>query len=324
MNARRVIGFIFLYIGIIATLFALIATLLPILENEQIRLIVASFDEPTSNAVLWAVNQFFLWMMHNPSVLFGIGGGLGVLGAFLLWNGNRQALPPASRPTPPPKLRNPPRDSAPRASAPAPDWRRSAPAPLPPSQLDSWLGEAAPRKDFSPMVVRQEPIKSPTLANASSTESNPYLSYGQSAYAPPKRETSPKPAPPEPNSPYQKPIQETPLEEKPPDVAAIKPQEGPASSLSEAAALSSATLSSAVPKPMVFRKAPLTENEKKEDVAATFLSSPRIRSTMSSKAPMTAPASEEITPPVLEQTAAPSPQYLSKRIRSTMKKRATS
>ena len=193
MQIRKNLGLALLYSGALIMLFGLIFTFLPTSQNEQIRLIIASFEVPSNSPVLDFINQQFLSMIRYHNQLLMVGGGAIFLGLILFLTAriSDAAVSQKRRPASPPVHRSS-----------TLEWRR--PAAFPPPYLNHSWENTLLDEDFAPLSTPSEPPKSVPVFDP--REDNPYFAYGQSAYAPPKRNEilSPNPAPD--LSFYQRPI----------------------------------------------------------------------------------------------------------------------
>ena len=208
MKIVKTLGLTLLYLGLIILLFGALATLLPGIENEQIRLILASFQVPVSNPALAFVHRQFLWMLANGFFLLLLGGGILVLSAgFLLISFSSAPKAPSHKtqtatrvPFTPQPVFNPKKGR----SEPPGQWRRET--------SESTMSPST--HPFFPF-----PAENPSTTEARPNPSaNPYRSYGYSAYAPPPKPTAPAPVPAEPSA-YQRPSKRSSVAEIPAQIS---------------------------------------------------------------------------------------------------------
>ncbi len=171
MKFRKFLGWLLSILGGLAALFALLAILLPQLQNTQVRLILASFETHSRNVAVNTINQGMLYVLHNPYQILAAGGIAMVLGLALLFigSGQSQEASPSAAAGPYTVLSGgAPARTAARQTP--PQWRRPASRQDLPSSDDF---RAPPTPGFAPAIAAAQPPP------------NPYRSYGQSAYAPP-------------------------------------------------------------------------------------------------------------------------------------------
>ncbi len=190
MSFKRFMGWFLLCTGILTMLAAGLGIVLPSIENEQVRLILASVETVSRNPVANASNGLFsLILTHSYRILLA-GATLGAVGALILWLLERgQGKRPRTH-----APADPYRAFADAAQSTTYSWRRpvspEAPAftPGPATAAipeDDLLGDPQPthpQPPVPPPYARPAPASTPSSV---SEQANPYRSYGQSAYAPP-------------------------------------------------------------------------------------------------------------------------------------------
>ncbi len=94
MKVRRALGGTLFGLGCAAVFIGLLATVLPMIQNDQLKLVLQTFETPSQNAVVEAMNAGMRYAMANSYGVMGLGVGLMLAGAgLLLWNGQADAQP---------------------------------------------------------------------------------------------------------------------------------------------------------------------------------------------------------------------------------------
>ena len=261
MKFQRFMGWLFLCVGIMGVLIAFVALVLPMIDNDQVRLILSSLEVPSRSQVANWLNQAMLFILRNQGLLLGAGAGLVLVGSLLLYSAIRRSEQGYYEPSPI-SYRNPYTvlDDTDRGMPAEPDPRRR------PAYLSD-IGDAAP----PPVSFARQP--------------NPYRAYGsEKPYSwlnstpaeSPDKTAAPATAPLTPDlsqTSYQRP-QPSSLPQTPPPVPEVEP---PVLEVEPPVPVS-------VNEPQPFRerasaKAPDLDSEA---VIPRYLS-PRIRSTMKRK-----------------------------------------
>jgi len=147
MKKRKLLSNILIGIGCVALFISLAAFLLPRIDNEQLRLVLSSFETPSSNPVIQTMNDGMLFAMENCYPLMLISSMVSLLGILLSLGANstEPQQPAAKRRTSSQRVRN--------ASA----------LPVIPSKKNPFAS--------LPMQTAPRP------ANATPTENNPFIRY---------------------------------------------------------------------------------------------------------------------------------------------------
>ena len=106
MKAAKGLSGLVFGLGCATVFVGLLALILPAVQNEQLALVLASFETPSDNVLVSAINSAMSYALKNPYVILLCGGGLAFVGALLiLWCGEparRRSAPPRRRPAPAP------------------------------------------------------------------------------------------------------------------------------------------------------------------------------------------------------------------------------
>lgn len=84
MKLLRFLGGFLFCVGCVTAIIGLLALLLPMVENEQLQLVLASFGTPSDNAVVNAVNTVMSYALNNCYVVMLSGAGSLMIGAVLI------------------------------------------------------------------------------------------------------------------------------------------------------------------------------------------------------------------------------------------------
>ena len=195
MRFLKNLGLMLIYLGLILALLGLLAMVLPGLQNEQIQLILASFEAPAANPVLGFVNQQFLAAIRDAVILLAVGSAMVVLGGGISLAGRKLSRkgnlgrPAAQK----------------RHGRAAAAVRHAAPLPTPPENPESKPPHPLPVAPKPPPAAPQRPAGN-TLAAPEAKKQNPYRAYGRKTYAPTgKVLANDIPVNPTDTSPYQRP-----------------------------------------------------------------------------------------------------------------------
>ena len=83
MKFLRFLGASLVFLGCLAALAGVLATAAPLIENDHVRLILASFSEKSLDPLINAVNRVMLYCLNHNYLLFGIGAGVMLLGGIV-------------------------------------------------------------------------------------------------------------------------------------------------------------------------------------------------------------------------------------------------
>lgn len=216
MKVRRTIGGALFGMGCAVTFVGILATVLPMIQNDQLQLVLSSFEMPSSNLIVSAINGAMTYALHHcyGVLLCGIvmmAAGMGIL------------------------LSRPRRRSARRRMASPYSRPASAPRPV-------WPEEDADWSAWKPRETRANPFAGAIYEDLPSRTSSPPV---PAAYTPPPILPTSNAA--DEPSPYARPFTEPP----PAPVSAEPPASEPfaASPVPEPPAAEVAFASSAVPEP---------------------------------------------------------------------------
>ena len=90
MKAFRVIGAVFCVFGCIFALLGVISSILPLIENEQLQIIVNSFQEPSTDALTNMLNSWIVFCLHSGYFLLFCGISLTVAGGLISSSANKR------------------------------------------------------------------------------------------------------------------------------------------------------------------------------------------------------------------------------------------
>lgn len=265
MKIRRKIGGTLFGISCAVTFVGALATVLPLIPNDQLRLVLSSFEMPSDNVVVNCINGAMTYALHHcyGVLLCGLAGMLAGVG-ILLWGSRRRparrspykrpAPPPADRPTqetgwtPPEPRHNPFAEGSydelfmPRSSAPAVPRAYTPPPILPRTDAQAASPYARPEPppaDALPGQPSEVPFAGPPVVAPPPPPAPP----PEEPLAPPS--VAPPPAPP---PVPQEPARQRPMPSAPPQAEAGTPSESGSRVIFR-------------PRPMVREEAPAPEPE---------------------------------------------------------------
>ena len=262
MKVRRTLSGILFGLGCALTFIGLLALILPAIANEQLRLVLASFEAPSDNPVVQLMNSGMSFALrHSWQVLF-TGAALLVIGliCFILFSREKKRIPqqePYQRP----------------ASLPSqPLWEQpEAPRPNPFADLALWDQQFAPAKKQEIASENPFSVYGGPMLERNRVEDVPAYSFTPEVYA--------RPVEPEPISQSEPVAQPLPIMEtvQPSAAAPILPQ--------ASAPLTPPSLSAQSSMPIAPPPAPAAEKPEpvytpNEEPDAPVQISSRIRSTM--------------------------------------------
>ena len=263
MKIRRKIGGTLFGISCAVTFVGALATVLPLIPNDQLRLVLSSFEMPSDNVVVNCINGAMTYALHHcyGVLLCGLAGMLAGVG-ILLWGSRRRparrspykrpAPAPADRPTqetgwtPPEPRHNPFAEGSydelfmPRSPAPAVPRAYTPPPILPRTDAQAASPYARPEPppaDALPGQPSEMPFAGPPVAPP------PPPAPPEEPWAPPS--VAPPPAPP---PVPQEPARQRPMPSAPPQAEAGTPSESGSRVIFR-------------PRPMVREEAPAPEPE---------------------------------------------------------------
>lgn len=206
MKFQRFLGALLVYSGGVLVLTSLLASVLPMIDNPQIRLILDSLQTRSRSVVANGLNQALLFVLRNHYPLLGAGAGLMALGG-LLGHSARRSPAKASYPVPIAGSSGPYTvlgDKHPVPPPVAPQWRKPSYQLI----LAEKSPDLLPGKQTAPPAV-PFPGSSPTPAAAPHSpgqrKANPYRAYGQRVPSVPVS-PAPKPSSPAAYQPPRKPL----------------------------------------------------------------------------------------------------------------------
>jgi len=184
---KKALGLILVYLGIIVLLFGFLAMFLPGVPNEQVQLILASFETPSHSTVLNFVNRLFLSMIQYAAQMLIAGGAITLFGIIIL------ILPTPKRAVSNRKKQSTSRKKkfgikaspAKHYKAVSSEWRR-LPRAMPSQEIPA-ISEAIP--DATPLLELTVPTQQSTLQDeqhtdlVSSQASPPLFAYQKPHYA---------------------------------------------------------------------------------------------------------------------------------------------
>ncbi len=102
MKVHKILsGFLF-GLGCVVTFVGLAATVLPMIQNDQLRLVLSSFETPSQNAFVNAINHAMSFSLRNCYLVMVVGAGVVLAGALLMLtarpSGEETAAPAARAP----------------------------------------------------------------------------------------------------------------------------------------------------------------------------------------------------------------------------------
>ncbi len=121
MKFWRALGGVFVFLGCLMALAGILATVAPMIENEQVKRIIESFSTRTLDPVFNAINAAILTGLHNNYLIFAIGAGLLLTGGLLRAasaGGAGAGEPPAQGEKRAARLAMPERTTSPQAEPP--------------------------------------------------------------------------------------------------------------------------------------------------------------------------------------------------------------
>lgn len=189
VKARKFFGVLFTIIGAMTAFISVAVLILPLVANDQTRLVLESFHQPSNNPLVNAMNRCITFMMENGTLTLAMGAGVLLTGILLLLSAARLEEEQAA------KRRSAQRKTPPSAQ-PAPVWKTR------PS------GEAVSQNPFANPVTEQVPQTKPTVSPAPDrTQELETLPPAQPASPAPLSPTSPLASKglPQDNSSYQRP-----------------------------------------------------------------------------------------------------------------------
>ncbi len=139
MKFWKALGGVLVFLGCLTALTGILATVAPMIDNDQVRRIIESFSVRTLDPVLNGINTAILFCLRSHTLLFAIGAGALLLGG--LMRAAAAGKVPASE-THTGSMRQ--AESAPIAKAPARPARAAAPAPA-----TTPASAAAPKREQS-------------------------------------------------------------------------------------------------------------------------------------------------------------------------------
>ena len=83
MKFWKFLGGLMVFLGCLAALAGILATAVPLIDNEQLRRIVESFSAPTQDALIGTVNRVILFCLANHYLLFGVGAAVLLAGGLM-------------------------------------------------------------------------------------------------------------------------------------------------------------------------------------------------------------------------------------------------
>ena len=215
MKVRRTIGGVLFGMGCAVTFVGILATVLPMIQNDQLQLVLSSFEMPSSNLIVSAINGAMTYALHHcyGVLLCGIvmmAAGMGILlSRPRRRSARRRTASPYSRPVSAPKPVWPEEDA---------DWSAWKPGETRSNPFAGAIYEDLPSRKPSPAVptaYTPPPILPPS--NAAAEEPSPY--------ARPFTEPPPAPVPAEP--PASEPFAAPPVPEPPAAEVAFAPSAVP-------------------------------------------------------------------------------------------------
>lgn len=183
MKFKKMIGSLLLYMGTLSALAGLLATVVPLIQNDQVRLILSSISAPDTRPMVNATNQLLLFILQYHYQVLAVGAVAAVAGIVLHWNQEAPGKVPQrtvsmSSEGPYAIVADLPNQSPAKPSS---DWRRPVSGVPFPSNEDF-------RGMEPPLQIETNPFSRPV--QPAEEAPNPFRSYGQNAYAPPAKTAS--------------------------------------------------------------------------------------------------------------------------------------
>lgn len=188
MKIRKVIGGILFGLGCALTFIGLIALILPTIENDQLQLVLSSFDTPSDHLLVNLMNSGMSFALHNGWKVLICGAAVLIVGLLLFTLFTHESAP---EPQPSPYRRPMPQhERIWEAQTPIPEQE-----PNPFADLALWDQQFAPQKSQQPersFNAFGGPMLEPNRIDAE----QPVYSFVSDEYArPTEEETSVEPAP---------------------------------------------------------------------------------------------------------------------------------
>lgn len=182
MKLRRTLGGILFGVGCAFAFIAVLALFLPSVENDQLKLVLASFDMKSEHPVVNVMNQGMSYALHNGWQMLLFAGILMVVGLLLLLFSREPEPEPYRRPEP----------------QPMPQWE-SAPAFEPESNPFAsaalWENQFAPAKRQETRTENPFPVYGGPMLDKNRIEDTPAYAFAPDLYTRPAEEER-KPAAP--------------------------------------------------------------------------------------------------------------------------------
>ena len=190
MKVRRTIGGALFGIGCAVTFVGILATVLPMVQNDQLQLVLSSFEMPSGNLIVSAINGAMTYALHHCYGVLLCGIVMMAAGMAILLHRTRRR----------PVRHNTPSSYSRPASAPAPkpvwpeedaDWSAWKPRETRTNPFAGAIYEELPSRAPSPAVpsaYTPPPILPPSNA---ADEPSPYARPFEEAPTPPPRSESP-------------------------------------------------------------------------------------------------------------------------------------
>ncbi|MEG2206622.1 MAG: hypothetical protein RR065_00820 [Clostridia bacterium] len=84
MRLKKWISIFFFGLGCMVVFIGLAATILPMIQNDQLRLVLSSFEEPSRNPIVSAINALMGYALRNCYLVMLVGASLALLGALVM------------------------------------------------------------------------------------------------------------------------------------------------------------------------------------------------------------------------------------------------
>lgn len=286
MKLRKFVSGLMFGLGCALIFIGLLALVLPMIQNDQLRLVLSSFSMPSENWLVSGMNTAMTFALNNSYLVMLIGASLLMVGALLmLWQEKHEAA----------------RERV--ASKPA--WPQQR--PVPPADYDEWPDlpprTANPFADYSlgDMLKPREQQQSNPFAAPVRDELEPVPAEARSAYERPA--DVPKPVVPV--------IEETQPEETQP-IQVPEPLAAPRPAVLPQTPTSAAPPAFEIPRVAGAEAGVRSQSGSRVIVRSTFTPAPQMEAAPES----TVEHAEEVLPPMPDMAQAP----VSSRIRSTMGK----
>ena len=98
MKFRRFLGGLLFGAGCVVAFIGLLSAVLPLIQNDQLQLVLSSFAMPSHNIVVNAFNVAMTYSLHNCYIVMGIGAGLLLIGLLLMLGTRDSDAQPTAKP----------------------------------------------------------------------------------------------------------------------------------------------------------------------------------------------------------------------------------